>query len=404
VSNDIGWFVVSPGGNALAGPFETEAKGKHAAQTGSVPGDIKVAVKFGEVDGWKFKALDPKQRGANAAEAGRGQSVRDVKEAVHRVGGEASKRGAPEERARAFDKVNQKTGARPNRSVIAKLDKAKSQDQDYAATDISEEEDYTMVLVVGGSTEPYTAKGEEYYGVNVLFYPDGKISASTADSAADWQWKHHKAEIIAAAKKALKKHGIKIGESKLTFKEFLLTEAKAKQLMVPYPYGAGKLSPVKRGEMLVDTDGNEHEFQGVADDGKHVCVSRGGKTREMSPSVFGGKISEAVAPKFKVGDEVTVPASTGDAYGEKGVITQMMGDKAKVKFDKYTKDVQVRHLRACVEEASDKDRLAKQDVEKIIKAKAELAKARKAVQADPECPKCKAAFEAAKKKLAALTA
>ena len=160
------------------------------------------------------------------------------------------KRGAPtgQDRARAFDRVNPKTGARPDRSFFRAEKKAASQDQSYGVSDISEDPDYTMVLVLGGNTEPYTAKGEEYHGVNVLFYPSGKISASTADSAADWQWKHHKEQIIAAAKKALKKHKIdplrggkperqysdyhgyndpKTNEGKLTFKQFLLAEAVA---------------------------------------------------------------------------------------------------------------------------------------------------------------------------------
>jgi hypothetical protein len=348
VSNDIGWFVVSPGGNALAGPFETEAKGKHAAQMGAVPGDIKVSVKYGETEGWTFKALDPKQ-GSGAAEAGRGQSAKDVKET-------------------------------------------------------------------------------------------------------------------------------------LTFKQFLMQEAKAKQLMVPYPYGAGKLSSVKKGEMLVDTDGNEHEFLGVADDGKHVCVSRGGKTREMSPSVFSGKISEAVrtikndaikgrgAPEEKARAFDKVNKKTGhrpsrsvlkkmaasgaqfyalekshekdyyavhvmriadaetdqDYYGvnvlfmNDGSVDYAVGDDKSEKQWKNHKAEIIKIAKAgmkdpsvpdaydglsdLMSEASDGDRMAKQNPEKIIKAKAALAKARKEMNADPECPKCKATFDKAKKALAALTA
>ena len=153
-------------------------------------------------------------------------------EKVHRIGGDAEKKGAPTDKARAFDKVNPKTGARPNRSVLKQLEKMRSNDQDYAAMDISEDPDYTMVLVAGGGqTEPYLADGEEYYGVNVLFYPSGKVDAATADKASDWQWKHHKDKIIAAAKKALKKHDVDIyrggkpmKEGMMTFKQFLLTE------------------------------------------------------------------------------------------------------------------------------------------------------------------------------------
>jgi hypothetical protein len=138
------------------------------------------------------------------------QLKKSIDEKVHRIGGDAEKKGAPTDKARAFDKVNPKTGARPNRSVLKQLEKMRSNDQDYAAMDISEDPDYTMVLVAGGQTEPYLADGEEYYGVNVLFYPSGKVDAATADKASDWQWKHHKDKIIAAAKKALKKHDVDI--------------------------------------------------------------------------------------------------------------------------------------------------------------------------------------------------
>lgn len=428
---DIGWFVVSPGGNALAGPYETEAKGKHAAQMGSVPGDIKVAVKFGEVDGWRFKALDPKQHGRNAAEAGRGQSAHDVKEAVYRVGGEARKRGAPEpwERARAFDKVNPKTGARPDRSVLKNYNPSKGK---YSAIEFSDEEDFIMVLVMGDGKEFSYGDGKDpwtaYHGVNVLFFPDGKIDAEFGDPTSKAQWHKDKDKIIKVAKDSLKDKdlpGIYDGlggksnkrgtgklsfdpnaatnEGKLTFKQFIMQEAKSKKIKEPGWYVVDHMDKPVDGPMQ---ERGAHE---MADElnAEHAEKHGKGDIEPYSVEYYSDyeikRMNEGASPKFKVGDEVTVPASSGDGYGEKGVITQMMGDRAKVKFDKYTKDVQVRHLRACVEEESDKDRLAKQNVEKIMKAKADLAKARKAMQADPECSKCKTAFETAKKKLAALT-
>lgn len=153
--------------------------------------------------------------------------------------------GAPADKARAFDKVNARTGARKNRSVLKAMEKAKP-DQEYFALDVSEDPDYTMVLVMKAGLYDH-----DYYGVNVLFYPDGRIEASTGDSLADKQWEKNKREIIKVAKKQLKTgapmgdtdadvrayHGAgdgdysgykdkKMNESKLTFKAFLLAEVK----------------------------------------------------------------------------------------------------------------------------------------------------------------------------------
>jgi hypothetical protein len=165
-------------------------------------------------------------------------------EKVHRIGGPAEKRGAPADKARAFDKVNPKTGARPSRSMLKKLEM--SSRPEFFALDVSEDPDYTMVLVLrSGVDDP------EYYGVNVLFYPDGKVDAATGDAIADKQWKDHRAEIIRVAKGQLKSgapmgdtdadvrayHGAgdgdysgymdkKMNEDKMTFKQFLLAEVK----------------------------------------------------------------------------------------------------------------------------------------------------------------------------------
>lgn len=135
----------------------------------------------------------------------------ELTEKVHTIRNSAiGKMGAPADKARAFDKVHGGTGKRPNRSVLKKIEKANSLDQDYKTVEISEDPDYTMVLVAGGETEPYLSTGEEYYGVNVLFYPNGQIAGSTADSAADWQWKNHRAKIVSAARVGLKKHNVDV--------------------------------------------------------------------------------------------------------------------------------------------------------------------------------------------------
>jgi hypothetical protein len=164
-------------------------------------------------------------------------------------------KGAPEDKARAFDKVNPKTGARPNRSVLKKL--AAENEKKFYVLEMGDEGEYIMVLVMQSGVD----YDPNYYGVNVLFYPDGKVDASTADKVADKQWANHKSEIIKVARAAMKDpespmiydglggkevkrgtgklsfdpdaksdyHGYedkKTNEGKLTFKAFLLAEAK----------------------------------------------------------------------------------------------------------------------------------------------------------------------------------
>jgi hypothetical protein len=141
-------------------------------------------------------------------------------------------RGAPEVPARAFQHPNK------DHSELKKRHAGH-----YGAIEFSDEGDYVMVLVMSGGDHP-----AEYYGVNVLFYPNGKITASTSDKLAASQWKNDKDEIIKIAKASLKDeklpgiyHGlgghenlrgkgklsVDVKEGKLSFKEFLLTEAKA---------------------------------------------------------------------------------------------------------------------------------------------------------------------------------
>lgn len=143
-------------------------------------------------------------------------------------------RGAPENTARAFDRPGK------DRSVLKKLDR----NGHYSAIEFSDEGDYIMVLVMSSTDK------SDYHGVNVLFYPDGKIDASTDDKLAASQWKNDKAEIIKIAKASLKDetlpgiyHGLggksskrgkgelsfTVKENMITFKQFLLAEGKFKE-------------------------------------------------------------------------------------------------------------------------------------------------------------------------------
>jgi hypothetical protein len=155
-------------------------------------------------------------------------------------------RGAPEDTARAFDRPGK------DRSVLKKLDRKGY----YDAVEFSDEGDYIAVLVWGANNSKSSMSARpgdhhvEYYGVNVLFYPDGKIDASTSDKLAASQWKNDKAEIIKIAKASLKDeelpsiyHGLggksskrgkgelsfTVKENMITFKQFLLAEGKFKE-------------------------------------------------------------------------------------------------------------------------------------------------------------------------------
>jgi hypothetical protein len=83
------------------------------------------------------------------------------------------------------------------------LTNAEIEGKDFYASDVSNEEDYVMVLVRNANEE-----SDDYHGVNVLLYPDGKVDASTADDIADKEWEDHKAEITKIAKA---KAGVKEG-------------------------------------------------------------------------------------------------------------------------------------------------------------------------------------------------
>lgn len=122
------------------------------------------------------------------------------------------KRGAPEpwERARAFDKVNPKTGARPDRSFLRGYHGGGANGKGkYFGLEYADEGDFISVIVVRDDVElTYGNKkkdpNDEYMGINVLFFPDGKIDADTYDVTSKRQWMKDKDKIVAAAKAALK--------------------------------------------------------------------------------------------------------------------------------------------------------------------------------------------------------
>lgn len=100
-------------------------------------------------------------------------------------------RGAPEHKARAFDKVNPKTGARPDRSVLPQKGNGK-----YFAVEASNEGDFIMVLVMRDDIDSH-----DYYGINVVFMSDGTVTKSIADHESQEQWVEDKDKIIAVARK-----------------------------------------------------------------------------------------------------------------------------------------------------------------------------------------------------------
>lgn len=158
--------------------------------------------------------------------------------------GKAVSTGAPTDKARAFDKVNPKTGTRPNRSVLKKM--AAKEDRFYAVQYMPEE-NYVAVLVV----RSVDAMKSDYYGINVLFHKGGKVEGSTADGLSEKQWNKYRGEITKIAREALKHDktlphaydgmgdadiknpggnhheyylGSKTNEGKISFKRFLLAE------------------------------------------------------------------------------------------------------------------------------------------------------------------------------------
>lgn len=256
--------------------------------------------------------------------------MEDLTEKVHTLSKPGIKpKGSPKswDRARAFDKVNPKTGKRPDRSVLKNYNPQKGK---YHAIESSDEKDFIMVLVMGDGKEFSYGKDHEkdpwteYYGVNVLFFPDGKVDASTGDLTSKQQWAKDKDKIIAAAKTMLKNKdlptkGRKQYESELksqlknmliemindrqdqvttlihdyivaktsvlvsSAEQSLMSEANEDKLYTANAYGNGfDRAAVRKGEILPTGDGDEVEF--IRIDGKKLVVKVDGKEKLISPN------------------------------------------------------------------------------------------------------------------------
>lgn len=401
----------------------------------------------------------------------------DMTEAVHRLPGPSHKKGAPEpwERARAFDKVNPKTGARPDRSVLRNRDSEKGK---YYAIEFSDEEDFIMVRVEGdgkefsyGKSVPYGKDHEkdpwtEYYGVNVLFFPDGTIDAHTSDPTSKKQWAKDKDKIIKVAKDSLKDkdlpamydglggksvkrgtgklsfdpdskadrehsdyhgyHDKKTNEGKLSFKEFLLVESKEETKKMSADewraeikrrhggdrnvrfretgkHGWSKLGVNDKGPTLTHDDEGPHweDASATANHPAGVNASRwllGKYDHKKGTGTFFHNVkhvAEAADEKRWYKKRADWQrAVNGIDVDDDGRDWAKCDGKLVAKWDEEAQEGWVK-MSITEVKLSDAKRLAKQDTEAIIKAKAEVAKARKSGD--------EAALAKAKKKLAALT-
>lgn len=119
-------------------------------------------------------------------------------------------RGAPRDKARAFDKVNPRTGERPDRSYLKGYHGGEATGKGkYIALEFADEGEFISVIVIRDDVpltyhQPKRDPNDEYNGINVLFFPDGKIDGDTYDLQSKRQWLKDKEKIVAVAKKALK--------------------------------------------------------------------------------------------------------------------------------------------------------------------------------------------------------
>jgi hypothetical protein len=131
-------------------------------------------------------------------------------EAVHRrvQANPPAKRGAPEEKARAFDKKKER-----NRSVLDRMERERNQffatgDTEYMPPDDEMSWGYKpgfQVLVMSG--KPNGELHRDYSGVNVFFpWDGGEPEGHTFDDRADNEWDNPKtrAKIIAVAREQAK--------------------------------------------------------------------------------------------------------------------------------------------------------------------------------------------------------
>lgn len=139
------------------------------------------------------------------------QEMLDLFEKVHTIRNPDIKpRGAPEDKARAFDKVHPRTGARPDRSYLKGYHGGAAEGKGkYVALEYADEGDFISVIVVRDDVpqtyhQPKKDPNDEYNGINVLFFPDGKIDGDTYDVQSKRQWLKDKEKIVAVAKAALK--------------------------------------------------------------------------------------------------------------------------------------------------------------------------------------------------------
>lgn len=341
-----------------------------------------------------------------------------VTEKVHVIGSPWPKRGAPSgpDRARAFDKVNARTGKRPDRSAMKNYNPSAGK---YSAIEFSDEEDFIMVLVMGdgkefsygNSKDPWTA----YYGVNVLFFPDGKIDADFSDPTSKKQWTKDKDKIIKVAKDSLKDKDLpgiydglggresKRGEGKLSF------DPDAKSDYHGYhdkKTNEGKMS-FKAYLLWEGEDEQYARFKGIFGE----VAKKLGKNRHLLAKMQGA--ASALTPMFKMSPDAEALTDSMNYFASVGhLLAQGEADKAAADIEKLKTAYGNAHTEVAkmikllsqavelakaggVNEASDAKRLAKQDTEAIIKAKAAVAKARK----DGD----EAALAKAKKQLAKLT-
>jgi hypothetical protein len=315
--------------------------------------------------------------------------VSKLDEKVHRVGGPAAKQGAPLVKARAFDKVNPKTGARPDRSFLRGYHGGPAEGKGkYVGLEYADEGDFISVIVIRDDV-PLTYgnrkkdPNDEYNGINVLFFPDGKIDVDTYDVTSKRQWLKDKDKIIAAAKDALKD----------------------KDLPGQYDGLGGK--EVKRGSSKLSFDVDSHVLRGDDSKSRHHSDEKHDKKKYEGKQTFkqfllaeAKKIKE---PGWYVVDHIDEPVDgpmqergakeLADEMNEKHAAKHGKGDITPYSAEYYT-DYEIRRMNEAVGK-SDAKRLASQNAEAIMKAKAEIAKARRNGDA--------AALEKAKKKLAALT-
>ena len=115
------------------------------------------------------------------------QELLNINEKVHTIGDKKPPRGAPENKARAFDTAKER-----DRSVL------KKGTGKYYAADFMDEGDFITVGIYRDDIE-----SPNYYGVSVVFTPDGKVELQGTDAISRKQAVQDKDKIIALARKAV---------------------------------------------------------------------------------------------------------------------------------------------------------------------------------------------------------